>query len=242
MRREIISHLGPPSQTLMSIADQLTMFSQFLVLDAGCGLGRNAVALAARGLSVVCADHDLRRLHTLVRVAPPHITELKRTGARMGQLFPVLTNLNQSRWPFSQNCFGAIICVHFLDTDLFGACRQSLVTGGYLYIETFGGRFVKSFEPIAEHGSGYVYAIICLLCLILAIHYHWRGPAGVFWLLAFAFGFLAAHKLTTREIAVPKMSARVSPYRAGDFSALGFSDPSRPRRRRRGRRPRECSA
>jgi SAM-dependent methyltransferase len=140
MRREIISHLGPPSQTLMSIADQLTTFSQFLVLDAGCGLGRNAMALAARGLSVVCADHDLRRLHTLVRLAPPHITELKGTGAtRMGQLFPVLTNLNQSQWPFSQNCFGAIICVHFLDTDLFGACRQSLVTGGYLYIETFGG-------------------------------------------------------------------------------------------------------
>jgi predicted RNA methylase len=76
MRRKIISHLGPPSQTLMSIADQLTTFSQFLVLDAGCGLGRNAAALAARGLSVVCADHDLRRLHTLVRLAPPTLMNL----------------------------------------------------------------------------------------------------------------------------------------------------------------------
>jgi hypothetical protein len=63
----------------------------------------------------------------------------------MGQLYPLLTNLNQSQWPFSQNCFGAIICVHFLDTDLFDACRSSLVTGGYLYIETFGG-----------HGGNYV--------------------------------------------------------------------------------------
>jgi hypothetical protein len=47
--------------------------------------------------------------------------------------------LNHLHWPFSQNCFGAIICVHFLDLDLFDMFHGSLVAGGYLYIETFGG-------------------------------------------------------------------------------------------------------
>ena len=123
----------------MSIVDALTTLSQFSVLDAGCGLGRNAAALAAHGLSVVCADHNLDRLRTLLRLAPSHITELKRTEAMMGQLYPLLINLKHSQWPFSKNCFGAIICIHFLDTGLFDAFRSSLVTGGHLYIETFGG-------------------------------------------------------------------------------------------------------
>jgi SAM-dependent methyltransferase len=122
----------------MNIAGELIRLSQFPVLDAGCGLGRNAAALAARGLSVVCADHNPRRLQTLVRVAPTHL-ESMRSDVRKGQLYPLLTNLNQAKWPFSKNCFGAIICVHFLDTDLFDAFHSSLVTGGLLYIETFGG-------------------------------------------------------------------------------------------------------
>jgi len=55
------------------------------------------------------------------------------------ELHPVLAELNRSRWPFSRSCFGAIICIHFLDTDLFDAFRYSLVPTGRLYIETFGG-------------------------------------------------------------------------------------------------------
>jgi SAM-dependent methyltransferase len=116
-----ISHLGPPSKVLIDVADELTGLPQYPVLDVGCGFGRNAVALTARGLSVVCVDQDLGRLQTLVRLAPSHIAELKQTEGAAGQLYPLLAKLNRLRWPFAPKCFGAIICVHFLDVELIAA-------------------------------------------------------------------------------------------------------------------------
>jgi len=139
LKRAISSHLGLPSKALIDVADELTGLFQYPVLDAGCGLGRNAVALASRGLSVVCVDQNLGRLHALVRLASTHIAELEQHDAGAGQLYPVLANLNHSQWPFAQECFGAIVCVHFLDIELLDAFRASLITGGHLYIETFGG-------------------------------------------------------------------------------------------------------
>jgi SAM-dependent methyltransferase len=134
-----IAHLGPPSKTLIGMAVELTSLSQYPVLDAGCGFGRNAVALASRGLSVVCVDHEGDRLNSLIRFASINSNALKRSECEIGRLYPVRADLKHSQWPFSQNCFGAIICVHFLDTDLFDAFRSSLVPSGNLYIETFGG-------------------------------------------------------------------------------------------------------
>jgi SAM-dependent methyltransferase len=139
LKRATISHLGSPSKALIDVADKLTGISQYPVLDAGCGFGRNAAALASRGLSVVCVDQNLGRLHTLVRLASSHIAEFQQPIPKVGQLYPLLANLKQSQWPFAQKCFGAIICVHFLDIGLLDAFRASLVTGGHLYIETFGG-------------------------------------------------------------------------------------------------------
>lgn len=124
MKRENIPDPGPPSKTLIDVADELTSLSQYPVLDAGCGFGRNAVALASLGLSVVCIDRNLDRLKSFSRSARLHL---------------VHADLKHSQWPFSQNCFAAIICVHFLDTYLFDAFRYSLIPSGHLYIETFGG-------------------------------------------------------------------------------------------------------
>jgi hypothetical protein len=53
-----MAHLGPPSKTLIGMAVELSSLSQYPVLDAGFGFGRNAVALASRGLSVVFVDHE----------------------------------------------------------------------------------------------------------------------------------------------------------------------------------------
>lgn len=139
MKRATIPHPGPASKALIDVADALTDLSQYPVLDAGCGFGRNAVALATRGLSVVCADRDQARLNSLIRAAS--IDNIQRQlNFERGSLFPVLANLTRSQWPFCQNCFGAIICVHFLDIGLLDAFRSSLVPGGHLYIETFGGQ------------------------------------------------------------------------------------------------------
>lgn len=109
------------------------------ILDAGCGYGRNAVAVAARGMSVVCADHDWERLQVLARFGSGHATDVIRPGDDSGKLHMLRVRLEPAFWPFGERCFSGIVCVHFLDIALFGAFRSSLVEGGFLYIETFGG-------------------------------------------------------------------------------------------------------
>jgi SAM-dependent methyltransferase len=121
--RENSSCFGSPSKDLIRILAEIKSHSNAPILDAGCGYGRNAIALAARGLSIVCVDQNLERLNALVRLAPRCIADL----------------LEPEREPFLENCFAGIICVHFLNVALFEAFRSSLVEGGYLYIETFGG-------------------------------------------------------------------------------------------------------
>lgn len=63
------------------------------VLDAGCGTGRVAIELAARGFSVVGADADERMLDTARRKAPAlewvH-ADLADPGARLGVGFDVV--------------------------------------------------------------------------------------------------------------------------------------------------------
>jgi SAM-dependent methyltransferase len=108
------------------------------VLDAGCGYGRNAVALALRGIDVVCVDRDQTRLEEFVSLAIPFMAATHPSG-KAGKLYPLCTDLSERNWPFSLNCFSAIVCIHFPDIWPFEAFRSSLVLGGYLYLETFGG-------------------------------------------------------------------------------------------------------
>lgn len=139
MKRATISHLGPPSKALIDVADELDGLPQYPILDAGCGFGRNAFALASRGLSVVCVDQDLGRLRTLVGLARTHIAGFRQHRGEVGKLYPLVAKLSPSEWPFAQRCFGAIVCIHFLDVALLDAFRAALVMKGRLYIETFGG-------------------------------------------------------------------------------------------------------
>jgi SAM-dependent methyltransferase len=138
--------LGPASKTLMTLVGEFTADPKWPLLDAGCGYGRNAVALASFGLSVVCVDQKLERLKALSRLAPTYVADLKKARCKAGQLYPVLADLDPSQWPFRGNCFSAIVCVHFLKVALIGAFHSSLVAGGRLYIETFGGHGGNYFD------------------------------------------------------------------------------------------------
>jgi SAM-dependent methyltransferase len=139
MKRPSNSQFEPPSKTLISFANELSQLPGKLVLDAGCGVGRNAVALALLGLSVVCVDRDVDRLRVLSATAPRYISSIKLPHSTLGQLFPICVDLDSSKWPFSMGQFSAIICVHFLKIDLLDLIWSALVVGGHLFIETFGG-------------------------------------------------------------------------------------------------------
>jgi predicted RNA methylase len=51
-----------PSTTLMKFLVRITSSYGAPILDAPCGFGRNALALAARGYDVVAVDRDIDRL------------------------------------------------------------------------------------------------------------------------------------------------------------------------------------
>jgi SAM-dependent methyltransferase len=134
-----ISQLGLPSKELIRFAPEMSSGSRLPVLDAGCGFGRNAVALAARGMSVICVDRQFQRLKTLVKFGPKHLETQKQPNRTPGKLLPLLAELDPVRWPFRESCFSGIVCVHFVNVNLFELFCSSLISGGYLYFETFGG-------------------------------------------------------------------------------------------------------
>jgi hypothetical protein len=61
------AQITSPSRLLLRF--EQTFSREFPALDAGCGAGRNAIALAQLGLTIVCADRDEQRLSELV--TPP---------------------------------------------------------------------------------------------------------------------------------------------------------------------------
>jgi SAM-dependent methyltransferase len=136
--RQPISQLEAASKTLISFAAEMASSSRLPALDAGCGFGRNAVALAVRGISVVCADRKLECLKTLAHFGPKYVAQQLQPGCSAGKLCPALVDLNPAKWPFRESCFSGIICVHFINIDLFELFFSSLISGGYLYFETFG--------------------------------------------------------------------------------------------------------
>ena len=131
--------LMPASSTLLKLVDHFISVKQRPVLDAGCGYGRNAVALALRGLDVVCADSDPMRLANITELAPAYFAQYRLPNQAPGRLSTMCLELSTSSWPFGRDEFSSIVSVHFPTFDLIDVFRSSLVRGGFLYIETFGG-------------------------------------------------------------------------------------------------------
>jgi SAM-dependent methyltransferase len=104
------------------------------ILDVACGSGRNAMALAQLGCTVICMDRDLTNLQA--HVVSLRRTELRTTAAKLSlqQL-----DLVKDRWPFAASFAGGIINVHFLLPKLFPFLERSLSPGGYLILETVPG-------------------------------------------------------------------------------------------------------
>ena len=125
-----------PSTVMLRLLDGITFSENATALDAPCGFGRNAIALAAKGLVVVGADKDFGRLDSLKRA----VAELKSSKQTLSGIFPICTDLSANKWPFLESSFSAVVCVHFPAQEIIENLKGSLREGGYIYIETFGGQ------------------------------------------------------------------------------------------------------
>jgi SAM-dependent methyltransferase len=124
-----------PSTMMLRLLNGISFSENATVLDAPCGFGRNAIALAAKGLAVVGADNDCGRLDSLKRT----VAKLK-SSKQTHRVFPVCADLSDDRWPFLESSFSAVVCVHFPAQEIIENLKGSLREGGYIYIETFGGQ------------------------------------------------------------------------------------------------------
>jgi SAM-dependent methyltransferase len=125
-----------PSTIMLRLLGGITFSDDAKVLDAPCGFGRNAIALAARGLSVVSADKDCGRLDSLKR----SVAELISSKQSYPRIFPVCVDLSNNSWPFVESSFSAVVCVHYPAQEIIKNLKSSVREGGYIYIETFGGQ------------------------------------------------------------------------------------------------------
>ena len=141
-----------PSKTLGRFVDQIASVDKGPVVDAPCGYGRNAVALAAHGCTVIAIDIDRKRLAALDQVKAAYIAEHASSGVRTGRIFTVCADLTPEGWPVAPASVSAIVCVHFSIGGLMPRVIQSLQVGGYLYVETFGGQG-ENFRELPKVGE-----------------------------------------------------------------------------------------
>jgi SAM-dependent methyltransferase len=141
-----------PSKTLLKFAVEIVSLGKGPVLDAPCGCGRNAVALAARGCTVVAVDNDQKRLAILERTKRAYIAESASPNVPTGKIFTVCADLNAKTWPFAPSSFSAVVCIHFAMASLIASFISSLQVGGYIYVETFGGHG-ENFRVLPKAGQ-----------------------------------------------------------------------------------------
>lgn len=119
------------SKKLIRVLSQLTFSDHAPILDAPCGFGRNALAVADQGYDVIAVDKDVNRL-----------TALKQSLAGQpaaGNVFAICADLVTGRLPFGTRSFSAVLCIHYPVQRIILDLKAVLKPGGYLYIETFQG-------------------------------------------------------------------------------------------------------
>ncbi len=98
------------------------------VLDLACGTGRNGLALAEHGISVVFADRSAADLEV--------IGQRLAEGELPGRVWQV--DLEQPGIdPFAEKCFAAILGFNYLHRPLFPAIQKAVMPGGLVVYETF---------------------------------------------------------------------------------------------------------
>jgi tellurite methyltransferase len=95
-------------------------------LDAACGDGRNALALARHGLEVDAVDVSDVTIAALQAAAPE----------RAPGVHPRVVDLEQE--PLDTDAYDVVVTFNYLQRDLFGPLARALRPGGWLVFETFG--------------------------------------------------------------------------------------------------------
>jgi len=131
-----------PSEAASIVCELLSLLPSGPALDIACGTGRHALVLAARGQHVTAVDFSkvalgvlearARSASALVR----HGESLCEAGRpRKGGLELVHADLERMTLP--ERCYDLILCIQYLQRDLFPQMVRALRPKGVLLMETF---------------------------------------------------------------------------------------------------------
>ena len=116
---------GPPSAWLLEHAGVVAAQPRGRALDVACGLGRNALHLAAMGFRVLALD--------VSDVAVEHVAR----RARERGLAVEARRVDLGRGALPPGPFEVVVVACFLDRRLLGPLARALAPGGLLLYDTF---------------------------------------------------------------------------------------------------------
>lgn len=121
-RHRDADYLGEPAPFLEQVLPSLP---RGRALDVACGLGANALRLAAAGFEVEALDWSFEALRKLRAAA-----EIKKLSVR-----GIACDL--TRFPLPSERYAVVTCFRFLDRTLWPALLRALEPEGALIVETF---------------------------------------------------------------------------------------------------------
>jgi SAM-dependent methyltransferase len=133
---------GPPSEPASIVCELLPLLPSGTALDIACGTGRHALMLATRGQHVTAVDFSSVALGVLeagassMGVPARRVESLHDAGRpRKGGLELIHADLERIRLP--ERCYDLIVCIQYLQRDLFPQMARALRPNGVLLMETF---------------------------------------------------------------------------------------------------------
>jgi SAM-dependent methyltransferase len=118
--------LGEPSSFLEEI---LPLVPRGAALDLACGLGANALRLAADGFEVDAFDWSTEGLRKLLAAAKLRDLEIRAVACDV------------TRFPLPRARYALVTSIRFLDRTLWPSLVAALKPGGALVVETFTLRY-----------------------------------------------------------------------------------------------------
>jgi len=133
---------GPPSEPASIVCELLPLLPSGTALDIACGTGRHALMLATRGQHVTAVDFSSVALGVLEAGASSMGVPARRGESlhdagrpRKGGLELIHADLERIRLP--ERCYDLIVCIQYLQRDLFPQMARALRPNGVLLMETF---------------------------------------------------------------------------------------------------------
>jgi tellurite methyltransferase len=133
---------APPSEPASIVRELLPLLPGGPALDIACGTGRHALMLAARGQRVTAVDFSSVALDILEVRARTMGASVRREESlhkpgrpQKGGLELVHAGLERITLP--ERCYDLILCIQYLQRDLFPQMARALRPDGVLLMETF---------------------------------------------------------------------------------------------------------